>query len=303
MKRDLTPAKDYIAAIPNAERRFFAHGIEVRQSNPGEPVVFRGYAAKFNTLSEDLGGFKERIAPSFFDNVLGSDVRILKNHDPHYILGRTSSGTAKVGVDAVGLWYEWTDPNTSYSRDLAISINRGDISQSSFAFSLASDGKGDQWDKQKDGTWIRTLMNAGDLFDASPVTYPAYQDTSVAGRSLAKQKIKIGGERSSAFNAQDSSFATQLLAIINSAVELVNAQKDAGINTDMILVADEFVECTADILDELNEFVADPTAPEDDDAEETERKKRDIQEGINQANDLLEMEHELMNMELRTLHK
>lgn len=198
---------DYIRTInSNAERRFCSSGIEKRSGTEAGALIFRGYAAKFNTLSEDFGGWKERIAPGFFDNVLASDVRILKNHDPHYVLGRTLAGTAKIGVDEVGLWYEYTDPDTTYSRDLAISIGRGDITQSSFAFSLA-DG-GDKWDKQKDGSYLRTLLSASELYDGSPVTYPAYKDTSVAGRCFKKMQIPEG-----IINAQDIMGERELLGM------------------------------------------------------------------------------------------
>jgi HK97 family phage prohead protease len=189
--------KDYIKEInPRAERRFATEGIRMKAATSTEPAVFRGYFLKFNTLSNDLGGFKERIAPGFLDSVLANDVRVLKNHDPHYILGRTINGTAKIGVDEIGGWYEYTDPNTSYSRDLAISIERGDISQSSFAFSLAGEG-GDVWEKQQDGGYIRTLLKADTLYDASPVTYPAYEDTSVASRTLKALQIPEGIEEAS----------------------------------------------------------------------------------------------------------
>lgn len=182
---------DYIRSLSDkAERRFFAAGIERRSAEPGGPKIFRGYAALFNNLSEDFGGWREKIAPGFFDSVLGSDVRVLKNHDPHYLLGRTLAGTAKIGVDEKGLWYEYTDPDTSYSRDLAISIERNDLTQSSFAFAL--DDEGSKWERQKDGSYIRTLLVASELFDVSPVTYPAYRDTSVGERSLKKIQIPEG---------------------------------------------------------------------------------------------------------------
>jgi uncharacterized protein len=189
--------KDYIKEInPKAERRFATEGIKMRARNGDEPAVFRGYFLKFNTLSNDLGGFKERISPGFLDSVLGNDVRVLKNHDPHYILGRTTNGTAKIGVDDIGGWYEYTDPNTTYSRDLAISIERGDISQSSFAFTLSGEDS-DVWERQADGTYIRTLLRAEALYDASPVTYPAYEDTSVASRTLKALQIPEGIEEAS----------------------------------------------------------------------------------------------------------
>lgn len=192
MDKPEVPVRDYISAFPNAERRFFASGIEGRSSDGGAKI-FRGYAAKFNSLSEDLGGFRERIAPGFFDKVLGKDVRILKNHDPHYLLARTVSGTAKIGVDQTGLWYEYTDPNTTYSKDLAISIERGDLTQSSFAFNLDyANNTADKWEKGSDGVWIRTLLEASDLYDCSPVTYPAYSDTTVAGRAFKKLQIPEG---------------------------------------------------------------------------------------------------------------
>lgn len=172
------------------ERRFCATGIEMRASEGGGKI-FRGYAAKFNTMSNDFGGWKERIAPGFFDSVLGNDVRALRDHNPSLVLGRTISGTAKIGVDQTGLWFEYSDPNTTYSRDLAISIERGDVTQCSFAFSLP-DG-GDTWQKEGDG-YVRTLLNCERLYDVSVVTYPAYEDTSVAQRSFNKIQIPDGIE-------------------------------------------------------------------------------------------------------------
>lgn len=185
--------EDYIKQIKNAERRFVAEGLSLRSAADAKVKTFRGYAAKFNTTSEDLGGFVERIAPGFFDDVLGNDVRALKNHDPHFLLGRSSAGTLRVGVDATGLWYEYDDPDTTYSRDLAISIERKDLNQSSFAFNLDySSGLADKWEKKGDGTWIRTLLKASALYDVSPVTFPAYTDTSVAERGYKRVLIPDG---------------------------------------------------------------------------------------------------------------
>ena len=175
---------DYIKAFQTAERRFVSDTITFR-ANPDKPEqkIFRGYAAKYNTRSNDLGGFTETIAPGFFDGVLGDDVRALRDHDPSLILGRTTSGTCRVGVDANGLYFEFDDPGTSYSRDLAISIERGDVNQCSFAFSLPDKG-GDKVERMQDGSYFRTLIKAERLYDVSVVTYPAYNDTSVAARSI-----------------------------------------------------------------------------------------------------------------------
>jgi HK97 family phage prohead protease len=182
---------DYIKETSEkAERRFCMTGIEMRAKD-GQPTVFRGYAAKFNTLSNDFGGWKERIAPGFFDTVLANDVRILRDHIPSMILGRTKAGTARHGVDEIGLWFEYDDPGTSYSRDLAISIQRQDVTQCSFAFTLPPEG-GDLFERQIDGTYIRTLLKCEQLFDESIVTYPAYEDTAVAARTFKKIQIPDG---------------------------------------------------------------------------------------------------------------
>lgn len=144
-----------------------------------ENRTITGYGALFNTLSENLGGFREQIAPGAFDGVLGDDVRALFNHDPNLILAR-SPGTMKLAVDSTGLRYEFGVGQQSYALDLVESIGRGDITQSSFAFWVEEDS----WDEDDDGRIIRTIQKIRRLYDVSPVTYPGYSDTSVAARSL-----------------------------------------------------------------------------------------------------------------------
>ena len=161
---------------PDAETRLGT--IELR-SDDGEHRI-SGYAAKFNTLSENLGGFREQIRAGAFDGVLIDDVRALFNHDPSMILGRTTAGTLHLDSDGTGLRYTIDPPDTQYARDLHKSIERGDVTQSSFAFQVADD----DWNEDEDGRLIRTINTVKRLFDISPVTYPAYPDTSVAARSL-----------------------------------------------------------------------------------------------------------------------
>ena len=115
-------------------------GIEVRRANADSGVTtLRGYAAKFDTLSEPLFGFREKIAPDAFADVLENDVRALFNHDPNHVLGRSAAGTLRVQQDEVGLLYEVDLPDTQAARDLVTSIKRGDVSQSSFAFTVEKD--------------------------------------------------------------------------------------------------------------------------------------------------------------------
>ncbi len=171
--------------MKDIERRtYLVNEFRVDQEGDDMPPKISGHAAVFDQLSEDLGGFRERIAAGAFAKTLQSaDVRALFNHDPNFVLGRNKSGTLRLKEDITGLAIEIDPPDTQLARDLMISMKRGDISQMSFGFRTNSD----QWNKVA-GEWIRTLL-AVELFDVSPVTYPAYTQTDVAVRSM-KQAIE-----------------------------------------------------------------------------------------------------------------
>jgi uncharacterized protein len=165
------------------EKRFFGVKLEKRMDGESTEQVVVGHAAVFDQLSEDLGGFKERIHKNAFDDVLDNDVRAFFNHDPNHLLARVSSGTLKLSIDEKGLKYEFSVPDTSSGRDLLVSMERGDINQSSFAFTIQDDS----WDKEN-GRDIRTINKVKRLYDVSPVSIPAYpgaNDLAVAQRSLA----------------------------------------------------------------------------------------------------------------------
>ena len=149
----------------------------------GAAMTIAGYAATFNNLSSDLGGFREQLSPGAFDGVLADDVRAAFNHDPDNILGRSSAGTLRLTVDGTGLRYEVDLPNNTLGRDLFESIKRGDIAESSFRFRIAPGGE--QWNDTDDGT-IRTITEVSKLVDVAPVTYPAYPDATIAARSMGE---------------------------------------------------------------------------------------------------------------------
>ena len=154
---------------------------ELRAEPPeggGLPVIV-GRAAVFDALSEDLGGFRERVAPgAFAATIAEDDIRALINHSPDYVLGRNRAGTLKLAEDGEGLSVRITPPDTSYARDLIASIERGDMSGMSFGFRTITD----EWNME-DGETVRTLK-AVRLFDVSAVTFPAYPQTDVAVRAL-----------------------------------------------------------------------------------------------------------------------
>jgi hypothetical protein len=167
------------------ERRALT-GVEVRASKDG-PTKIVGYAAVFNSMSEDLGGFREVIMPGAFDRALkeGHDVRALVNHDPDQIIGRTKSGTLALSVDKRGLLAEIDPPDTQAARDVLTSIKRGDIDGMSFAFRTLTD----TW-RTQDGEAIRELVDL-ELLDVSAVAYPAYPATTVSARALDQAKRAV----------------------------------------------------------------------------------------------------------------
>lgn len=159
---------------------------EIRAEKGEETTVITGYGAVFNTLSEPMWGFREIIAPGAFDDVLNDDVRALFNHDSNFVLGRNGK-TLRLSVDDRGLKYEIDAPNTQTIRDLVIEpMKRGDITQSSFAFSVEED----EWTEEEDGMILRTIKKIKRLFDVSPVTYPAYSAADSTVRSLDEFKRK-----------------------------------------------------------------------------------------------------------------
>jgi len=155
----------------NIERRYFKD-MELRLVDGEDENVITGYAAVFDKYSEDLGWFKEKIKKGAFSKTIKeNDIRALINHNPDLIIGRTKNKTLKLWEDDKGLGFEVKLPDTSYAKDLKESIKRKDITQNSFGFQMIKD----EW--SKDGK--KRLLKEVKLFDISPVTFPAYKQTSV----------------------------------------------------------------------------------------------------------------------------
>jgi uncharacterized protein len=168
------------------ERRCY-HASELRAwLVEGQSPVISGYAAVFNRPSEDLGGFVELIQPGAFAETLQSDdVRALWQHDPAIVLGRTKNGTLRLEEDAVGLRIDIDVPDTQAGRDAVASIRRGDVDQMSFGFRVIEDA----WEQ---GAPVRRTLVKVELFDVSPVTFPAYPQTSVSVRQHVAELAAAG---------------------------------------------------------------------------------------------------------------
>jgi HK97 family phage prohead protease len=154
-------------------------GGDLRAVSPGK---LAGYAAVFNSQSQDLGGFVERILPGAFKRSLTKpdNIRALLEHDPQRLLGRVGARTLSLQEDKKGLYFELSLPDTSYGRDLGVLVERGDISGCSFGFHVPKGG--DYWD-MRSGQLMRDLV-AVDLHEITITGNPAYLDTTVAKRSM-----------------------------------------------------------------------------------------------------------------------
>lgn len=143
--------------------------------------TLHGYAAVFNSEA-NLGTFSEVIRPGAFAKSLatGSNIRALYQHDGTALLGTTRGGTLQLREDAKGLAFTLALPDTSHGRDLAILVDRGDVAGCSFGFRVAPGG--DRWE-ERGSTMVRELLDV-DLAEITLTSDPAYQDTSVALRSM-----------------------------------------------------------------------------------------------------------------------
>lgn len=178
------------------EIRKFIGSVKFEKRSEGEdevmPVRFGGEAA-VTGVRTNMYYYDEEIAPGAFDNVISRsdlDVRVLFNHEECEILGRTTAGTARVWVNERGnLEYEWTpDYENPLHKQVARSIMRGDITQSSFQFTI----KSEEWisGEEYTGGYLMRITEIGNLYDVAPVTFPAYEEATAEARSSAKSKVE-----------------------------------------------------------------------------------------------------------------
>lgn len=163
------------------ERRWIELRVEARDS---EKRTISGYAAKFNKLSRNLGGYVETLASTVFNRSRGQDwpdVVARFNHDDNLMLGSTAAGTLRLFIDETGLRYDVDVPETR--GDVYELVQRGDIRHSSFAFKFGAE---DEWSTTDQGYPLRTLRSVT-LRDVAPVSaIPAYPDATAGLRSLAR---------------------------------------------------------------------------------------------------------------------
>lgn len=168
------------------ETRAYAAELRIERRDDQTPRL-HGYAAVFDSESSDLGGFRERIAKGAFDGFQERDVKALVNHNSDIVLGSTEGGTLKLKQDDHGLRFDLDLPDTTGGRDIAVSVERRDVTGMSFRFLTLKD----KWEKlagegdDDEGRWLRTLL-AVRLIEVSPTAFPAYPATEVGVRAETK---------------------------------------------------------------------------------------------------------------------
>jgi uncharacterized protein len=165
-------------------RTFDITNLSTRDAVGDQPIVISGYAAVFNSptiIGDEVYGFTEEIMPGAFAKAIASndDVRALFNHDWNHVLGRTKSGTLRLFEDERGLKFEVELPNSTFAKDLAESLSRGDINQCSFGFFPTEE----EWNYTTEP--VQRKIKEVELYEISVVSIPAYEDTEV---SLVRSK-------------------------------------------------------------------------------------------------------------------
>lgn len=149
-------------------------------------LAIEGYFAVFDSNYEIAPGMSESIAPGAFDNTLAGDIRALINHDTTLVLGRTKAGTLQLRTDSHGLWgHIDINPNDSDAMNLYNRVQRGDVDQCSFGFDIINE----ETDYREDGSIHWTIREA-ELYEVSPCTFPAYEETNIAARQKERDEIK-----------------------------------------------------------------------------------------------------------------
>ena len=158
---------------------------EFNTRDDGGNLSIEGYFAVFDSIYEIAPGLSESIAPGAFDKTLSGDIRALINHDTTLVLGRTKAGTLNLRTDNRGLWgHIDVNPNDSDAMNLYERVKRGDVDQCSFGFDIIDE----ETEFREDGS-IHWTIKEVELYEVSPCTFPAYEETSIAARTKERDDL------------------------------------------------------------------------------------------------------------------
>lgn len=158
---------------------------EFNTRDDGGNLSIEGYFAVFGSVYEIAPGMSESIAPEAFDKTLSGDIRALINHDTTLVLGRTKAGTLNLRTDNRGLWgHIDVNPNDSDAMNLYERVKRGDVDQCSFGFDIIDE----ETEFHENGSVHWTIKEV-ELYEVSPCTFPAYEETSIAARAKERDDL------------------------------------------------------------------------------------------------------------------
>ena len=174
--------------MSNKKQETRSIGLEIRAKEDSRRV--EGYALLFDTPSDRMP-YVEVIDRSAMDGVIEkSDVFALLNHDnSRGILGRSMNGkgSLKLTIDDRGLKYSFEAPKTALGDELLEYLRRGEVTESSFAFTVRED----EILRNADGSIKRTIKKYDRLYDVSPVFRAAYSSTNVYARSVEEMQKEL----------------------------------------------------------------------------------------------------------------
>ena len=170
--------------MDRAIRQMRTASTEFKTRDDNGNLAIEGYFAVFNSIYEMAPGLSESIAPGAFDNTLSDDIRALINHDTTLVLGRTKPNTLQLRTDAHGLWgHIDINPNDTDAMNLYNRVQRGDVDQCSFGFDIISE----ETEFRDDGS-MHWIIKEVKLYEVSPCTFPAYEETNIAARTKERNE-------------------------------------------------------------------------------------------------------------------
>lgn len=273
------------------------------QSASGRTVS--GYAVRFETESVNMG-FVEVIKRGAIteETIKTSDVFALLNHNENTVLARSNHGVGSLTlrVDNDGVFYEFEAPNTANGDELLEHIKRGEISQSSFAFTVSNEDGAETWTKRSDGVIVRQINKIARLYDISPVYQPAYESTTCSKRALEKiSELKNMEDNKDLHNEQDLQEIELLKAIIDEQEQKIKELQEAQTQTEP-----ESDENRADDDDEKKDEIEpsdtqiNNTEPEPEPTDESTDNDEDEEKEKNQNNRNISMEKFSLTKEIRS---
>ena len=277
------------------------------QSASGRTVS--GYAVRFESESLNMG-FVEIIHRGAIteDTIKASDVFALLNHNENTVLARCKRGVGslRLKVDNDGVFYEFEAPQTANGDELLEHIKRGEISQSSFAFTVANEDGAEKWTKRADGIIVREIFKISRLYDISPVYQPAYEETTCSKRAIEKVNELQNMDNKEMHNDADLQEIELLKAIIDEQEQKIKELQEAQTQTEP-----ESDENRADDDDEKKDEIepsdtqinntdaeSEQTEPTDESTDET-----DTDEDEDEEKDKIKINRNISNMEKFSLTK